>query len=119
MRTSARRSTAPTGTNRRSRREPATRSGCGACRSVSRALRLHQGFSETDLTEDLKKIDVPTLVAHGDDDQIVSIVAAAERSSTLVPDSTLKVYPGAPNGLSAVGPFEDEFNSDLMEVIRS
>src|SRR5919202_431438 len=53
-------------------------------------------FSETDLTEDLTRIDVPTLIIHGDDDQIVPIGASAMRSSKLVKDATLKVYPGAP-----------------------
>ncbi len=52
-----------------------------------------QAFSETDLTEDLRRIDVPTLILHGDDDQIVPIVAAALKSSEIVPNATLKVYP--------------------------
>jgi non-heme chloroperoxidase len=78
-----------------------------------------KAFSETDLTEDLKKIDVPTLIAHGDDDQIVPIGASAHLSSKLVKDSTLKVYPGAPHGLAMVGPFKDEFNADLLTFIRS
>ena len=78
-----------------------------------------KAFSETDLTEDLKRIDVPTLIVHGDDAQIVPIVASAEKSSKLVPDSTLKVYPGAPHGSFAVAPFKDEFNSDLLEFIQA
>ena len=78
-----------------------------------------KAFSETDLTEDLKKIDVPTLIAHGDDDQIVPIGASAQLSSKLVKDSTLKVYPGAPHGLSMVSPFKDEFNADMLNFIRS
>jgi non-heme chloroperoxidase len=57
-----------------------------------------QAFSETDLTEDLKKIDVPTLIIHGDDDQIVPIDASAMLAGKLVKDATLKVYPGAPTG---------------------
>jgi non-heme chloroperoxidase len=75
-----------------------------------------KAFSETDLTEDLKKIDVPTLIVHGDDDQIVPIGASAEKSATLVRDSILKIYPGAPHGLFAT--HKDEFNSDLMDFIR-
>jgi hypothetical protein len=59
-----------------------------------------KAFSETDLTDDLKKIDVPTLIAHGDDDQIVAIGAAALHSSKIVKDATLKVYHGAPHGLA-------------------
>jgi non-heme chloroperoxidase len=74
-----------------------------------------KAFSETDLTEDLKKIDVPTLVAHGDDDQIVPIVASARRSAEIIKDATLKVYPGAPHGLA--GAHKDEFNRDLLAFI--
>jgi dienelactone hydrolase len=55
-----------------------------------------KAFSETDLTEDLRRIDVPTLIIHGDDDQIVPISASALKSSKLVKDATLKVYPGPP-----------------------
>ena len=73
-----------------------------------------KAFSETDLTEDLKKIDVPTLIAHGDDDQIVPIAAAALKSSKIVKNSTLKVYPGAPHGLT--GDHEQEFNNDLLAL---
>jgi non-heme chloroperoxidase len=79
------------------------------------ALDCIKAFSETDFTEDLKKIDVPTLIAHGDDDQIVPIVASAKLSSKLVADATLKVYPGAPHGL--VGAFKDEFDADLLVFI--
>ena len=60
-----------------------------------------KAFSETDLTEDLQRIDVPTLIIHGDDDQIVPIGASADLSSKLVPGSTLKVYPGGDHGLAA------------------
>ena len=59
-----------------------------------------KAFSETDFTEDLKKFDVPTLVIHGDDDQIVPIDAAGQASAKIVKNSTLKVYPGAPHGLT-------------------
>ena len=79
-----------------------------------------KAFSETDFTEDLRKFDVPTLIAHGDDDQIVPIGAAAELSSKLVPDSTLKIYPGAPHGLAQLaGPFKEEFNADLLNFITA
>ncbi|MET7791423.1 alpha/beta hydrolase [Streptomyces sp900116325] len=74
-----------------------------------------RAFSETDLTEDLKRFDVPTLIVHGDDDQIVPIVAAGEKSSKLVKDATFKVYPGAPHGLAMVPVFADRFNADLLE----
>ncbi|WP_404285845.1 alpha/beta fold hydrolase [Microvirga sp. RSM25] len=73
-------------------------------------------FSETDLTEDLKKFDVPTLILHGDDDQIVPIVASAMISSKIVPNATLKVYPGSPHGLAQVQ--ADRFNNDVLTFIQ-
>jgi non-heme chloroperoxidase len=76
-----------------------------------------KAFSETDLTEDLERIDVPTLIIHGDDDQIVPIGASAMRSSKLVKDATLKVYPGAPHGLFAT--HKDQFNTDLLTFIKA
>jgi non-heme chloroperoxidase len=76
-----------------------------------------KAFSETDLTEDLEKIDVPTLIIHGDDDQIVPIAASALRSSKIVKDATLKVYKGAPHGLCTT--HKDQANADLLEFIQS
>ncbi len=73
-------------------------------------------FSETDLTEDLKKFDIPTLVLHGDDDQIVPIKVSALLSSKLIPNATLRVYPGAPHGLTAT--HKDQLNEDLLAFIR-
>jgi non-heme chloroperoxidase len=73
-------------------------------------------FSETDFTEDLKKIDVPTLIAHGDDDQIVPIGAAAMISSKLVKGATLKVYKGYGHGLAQT--HAAEFNADLLAFIK-
>lgn len=73
-------------------------------------------FSETDFTEDLKKIDVPTLIAHGDDDQIVPIGASAMLSSKLVKGSTLKIYPGLSHGLAST--HADQFNADLLAFIK-
>src|SRR4030088_607079 len=71
-----------------------------------------KAFSETDFTEDLKKFDVPTLILHGDDDQIVPITASALLSSKLVPGATLKIYPGAPHGMCST--LKDEVNADLL-----
>ena len=76
-----------------------------------------KAFSETDLTEDLKRIDVPTLILHGDDDQIVPIGASAMLSSKLVPGAKLKVYPGAPHGMCTT--LKDKVNQDLLEFIRT
>lgn len=76
-----------------------------------------KAFSETDLTEDLKRFDVPTLIIHGDDDQIVPIGAAARESVKLVPGATLKVYEGAPHGLTVT--LADRFNTDLLAFLAS
>jgi non-heme chloroperoxidase len=73
-------------------------------------------FSETDFTEDLKKINVPVLVAHGDDDQIVPIGASALLSAKLLKNATLKVYPGGAHGLALTR--QDEFNADLLAFIQ-
>jgi non-heme chloroperoxidase len=75
-----------------------------------------KAFSETDFTEDLKKFDVPTLIIHGDDDQIVPIGAAALSSAKLVKNATLKIYPGAPHGLAVT--HKEQLNTDLLEFIR-
>lgn len=75
-----------------------------------------KAFSETDLTEDLKKIDVPTLILHGDDDQIVPIADSAMLSSKIVKGATLKVYPGAPHGMCST--HKDQINADLLAFIK-
>jgi non-heme chloroperoxidase len=74
-------------------------------------------FSETDLTEDLKKIDVPTLIVHGDDDQIVPIGASALLSAKIVKEATLKIYEGAGHGLPTT--LKDRLNADLLEFCRA
>ena len=81
------------------------------------ALDCIKAFSETDFTEDLKKIDVPTLVIHGDDDQIVPIGASALRSAKLIRNARLEVYKGAPHGLCST--HKDRVNADLLAFIRS
>jgi len=75
-----------------------------------------KAFSETDFTEDLKKIDIPTLILHGDDDQIVPIGASAQMSSRLVKKPTLKVYPGFSHGMCTVN--ADTINADLLAWLR-
>lgn len=75
-----------------------------------------KAFSETDFTEDLKKFDVPTLIIHGDDDQIVPIGPAAIAAAKLVKNSTLKIYPGAPHGLTDT--HKDRLNQDLLAFIK-
>jgi non-heme chloroperoxidase len=76
-----------------------------------------KAFSETDFTEDLKKIDVPTLVMHGDDDQIVPIADSALLSAKLLKNATLKVYPGLPHGMCATHP--EVINPDLLAFFKS
>ncbi len=75
-----------------------------------------KAFSETDFTDDLKRFDVPTLILHGGDDQIVPIEASAILTSKLVKGSVLKVYPGAPHGLCATQ--KDEINKDLLTFFK-
>ncbi len=76
-----------------------------------------KAFSETDFTEDLKKFDIPTLIIHGDDDQIVPIGAAALSSSKLIKNATLKIYAGAPHGLADT--HKEQLNADLLEFLKS
>ena len=75
-----------------------------------------KAFSETDFTEDLKKFDVPTLILHGDDDQIVPIAAAGPMSATIVKNSTLNVYPGFPHGMPTTN--ADQINADLLAFFK-
>jgi non-heme chloroperoxidase len=76
-----------------------------------------KAFSETDFTEDLKKIDRPTLILHGDDDQIVPIADAAKKSVKLIAGATLKIYPGAPHGMCST--HKDQINADLLAFMKT
>ena len=76
-----------------------------------------KAFSETDFTEDLAKFDVPTLIIHGDDDQIVPIVGSAMQSVELIEGAVLKVYPGAPHGLTTT--HRDQVNTDLLGFLEA
>jgi non-heme chloroperoxidase len=76
-----------------------------------------KAFSETDLTKDLKKFDVPTFILHGDDDQIVPIQASAPVSSKIVKGAELKVYKGAPHGMCTT--HKDQVNADLLAFIEA
>ena len=75
-----------------------------------------KAFSETDLTKDLGRFDVPTLVLHGDDDQIVPIGASAMLSSKLIRNAALKVYKGAPHGMCTT--LKDQVNAELLAFLR-
>jgi len=76
-----------------------------------------KAFSETDFTEDLKKIDVPTLVMHGEDDQIVPVKDSAVKSARLIKGAKEIYYPGAPHGLTAT--LQDQVNADLLAFLKS
>ncbi|MBK3735468.1 non-heme chloroperoxidase [Azospirillum brasilense] len=88
----------------------------GMMAGIKGAYDCIQQFSESDFTEDLKKMAVPTLLIHGDDDQIVPIDAAARRAVEIAPQATLKVYEGAPHGLTAT--HQDRFNADVLAFIK-
>jgi non-heme chloroperoxidase len=83
---------------------------------INAAYDCVKAFSETDFTEDLKKFDVPTLILHGDDDQIVPIGAAALLSSKIVKGAKLKIYPGAPHGMCST--LKDQINADLLAFLK-
>jgi non-heme chloroperoxidase len=76
-----------------------------------------KAFSETDFTEDLKKFDVPTLVMHGEDDQVVPVKDSAKKSARLIKGAQEIYYPGRPHGLTAT--HQDEVNTDLLKFLRS
>ncbi|NVI88173.1 alpha/beta fold hydrolase [Actinomadura sp. BRA 177] len=76
-------------------------------------------FAETDFTEDLRRFDVPTLIVHGDDDQIVPIDATARKAVEIIPDATLKVYEGGSHGLAMVPGDKERFNKDLLDFLRT
>lgn len=75
-----------------------------------------KAFSESDFTEDVKKFDIPTLIIHGDDDQVVPIAVGGLRSAKMIKDATLKVYKGAPHGLMST--HQQQFNADLLDFAR-
>jgi non-heme chloroperoxidase len=75
-----------------------------------------KAFSETDFTEDLKKMEIPTLVMHGDDDQIVPVANAALKSAKILKRATLKIYPGLPHGMCTTNP--EQINADLLAFVK-
>ena len=84
---------------------------------LTNAYESIKAFSETDFTEDLKKFDIPTLVMHGEDDQIVPVKDSAKKSARLIKGAKEIYYPGAPHGLTAT--HQDKVNADLLEFLRS
>ena len=89
----------------------------GMAGSIKGQYECIKQFSEVDYTEDLKKISVPTLILHGDDDQIVPIDDSAKRSAKIVRNATLKVYAGAPHGMCST--HVDQVNADLIAFLKS
>jgi non-heme chloroperoxidase len=85
--------------------------------SLKGELECIKAFSETDFTEDLKRIDVPTLILHGDDDQIVPIGASAMLSAKLVKGAKLKIYPGGDHALAQT--HKDQLNADLLAFAQA
>ena len=88
---------------------------CMQC-GLAAAYQCIKAFSETDFTEDLKRFDVPTLIIHGDDDQVVPISVSGNRSAKMIKDATFKVYKGAPHGLMST--HQQQFNADLLDFAR-
>ncbi|MFE9101658.1 alpha/beta fold hydrolase [Actinomadura geliboluensis] len=87
--------------------------------SVKAGVDCVTAFAETDFTEDLRRFDVPTLIIHGDDDQIVPIDATARKSVEIIPDADLKVYEGGSHGLAMVPGDKERFTRDLLEFLRA
>jgi len=85
--------------------------------SLAATYQCIKAFAQTDFTEDLKQFDVPTLIMHGDDDQVVPIGITALVSSKIVKGATLKVYPGLPHGMCST--HKDLINADLLEFIKA
>jgi non-heme chloroperoxidase len=84
---------------------------------IKAAFDCIKAFSETDFTEDLKRFDIPTLIVHGEDDQFVPLADTSMLSARIVTGATLKIYPGAPHGLTAT--HKDQFNEDLLSFLQS
>ena len=89
----------------------------GMLAGLKNLLDCIKAFSETDFTEDLNKIDVPTLVMHGDDDQIVPFAISGALTAQLVPNAQLKVYPGYPHGMCTTQ--AEEINADLLDFLKA
>ena len=102
----------------RSRRACSTSSGSGASQSgLKNSYESIKAFSETDFTEDLEKFDVPTLVLHGEDDQIVPVRDSAMKSMRLIKDAKDPYYPAAPHGITAT--HQDQVNAELLAFIKA
>ncbi|BCO35600.1 alpha/beta hydrolase [Mycobacterium heckeshornense] len=86
--------------------------------SIQAGVKCVDAFADTDFTEDLKKFDVPTLIVHGDDDQVVPIDATARKSARIITNATLKVYEGGSHGIALVPGDKERFNADLLAFLQ-
>jgi non-heme chloroperoxidase len=87
--------------------------------SLEASVKCVDAFSRTDFTEDLKQFDIPTLVVHGDGDQVVPLEAAGNKSVQIIPNATLKVYEDGPHGIAMVPGYKEQFNQDLLDFLKS
>ncbi|GAA3220297.1 alpha/beta hydrolase [Actinocorallia longicatena] len=87
--------------------------------SIEAGVRCVDAFAYTDFTEDLRKFDIPTLIVHGDDDQIVPIDATARKSAEIIPGATLKVYEKGSHGIALVPGDKERFNADLLAFLTT
>lgn len=85
---------------------------------IEAGVQCVDAFGYTDFTDDLKKFDIPTLIVHGDDDQVAPIDATGRKSAQIIADATLKVYEGASHGIALVAGDKERFNNDLLEFLR-
>ncbi|WP_141580844.1 alpha/beta fold hydrolase [Actinomadura sp. WMMA1423] len=90
----------------------------GMQESIQAGIKCVDAFAFTDFHEDLRKFDVPTLIVHGDDDQIVPIDATARKAVEIIPDAVLKVYEGSSHGIALVPGDKERFNADLLEFLK-
>ncbi|WP_255952033.1 alpha/beta fold hydrolase [Streptomyces odontomachi] len=86
--------------------------------SIEAGVKCVDAFARTDFTADLRAFDIPTLVAHGDDDQIVPFDATGKKTAQIVSDATLKVYEGGSHGLALVPGYKEKFNADLLSFLQ-
>ncbi|WP_137988398.1 alpha/beta fold hydrolase [Streptomyces vilmorinianum] len=86
--------------------------------SIKAGVDCVTAFAETDFTEDLKKFDIPTLIVHGDDDQIVPIDTTARKAAQIIPNAVLKVYAGAGHGIAGVPGEKEKLNQDLLDFLQ-
>ncbi|MFI0372940.1 alpha/beta fold hydrolase [Actinomadura sp. 1N219] len=87
--------------------------------NIQAGVKCVDAFARTDFHDDLRRFDIPTLVVHGDDDQIVPIDATARKSAEIIPDAVLKVYEGSSHGIALVPGDKERFNQDLLDFLKS